>query len=906
MKVGAAAVDTRQPTQRWEVIGVATLVALNILLQLHGVEFDAFRGQDYFAHKTWITQAFSEGEKFLWTYGKNRSNPPLYHYLASFVQGWAPLTFINIVAYCNVALSAFGFLALYYIVRQVIANVPIRLAAFASIIFLPVVLIQSLVIASDALSTPLFFAYAAGMMAALRSTSRRNFYLFCLLVSFSLAAGVLTKFTFLSQVIAALTVFVWSAFRGRLSWQRALVAIVLVVVPAAGLGQWQMKLYREQSTYSLGLSGARSWSDLQKTDMPFRSVGFLLPNDYKLLSAPQFLDTVDAKPILLQPHSFSFPALLHYGTFTDFLNIYQFDPFNRYSGLRMPKAQTAMALAVKSGLWLSLLALCGLLFHFGSAMAALLPRSRFEPNTVILVVAGLGWFLNIALFLPFVNGVYGGTYWHPRLVVPALACFIVLGFLLVEKVGYLHLRWVGPVTLLFAVMQGSLQARFMWPIRADVSQFVEWNHDQERRHPEFLVEYLEGQGMEGSPDDPFFWVGESLGVLVRREDESMAAEDFVFSAVLAPGPADPSPLRKVAIHLPDLSTKIFEITSTTPVRIPVRLNNGRNLIRIEILSPKVQKIYLPGDGRFHALHVSKVRFELREPSSGSSRNQARDLAPFLSVRNPQGADGQPGGFWYWLGQSMEFEIENQQDSFPRALYELRFTVSRGPGMKKLKPTIEIIQSSVKTKSVVIDVPVEIVVPLRLHPGANSVRLESPASNEVRLLKGDPRLLAFSVSQVKLVLVRAYEKQPANTILDHGPFPTPPKLTIANPQGSDGPPSQPWYWVGPPTEIKIVKFDQPKIQFGYRLKFRMDAGPGDPNPNRVVVLADSSGHETAISFVGVTDVDLPIRLWVGENTFRLIVRKPSRNMILIPSDPRVLTLRLSGAILVEPVEDTSKK
>ena len=55
----------------------------------------------------------------------------------------------------------------------------------------------------------------------------------------------------------------------------------------------------------------------------------------------------------------------------------------------------------------------------------LFKRRAQEVPRFALALCGLGWFLNIVVFLPF-TPTYVGGYWLPRLILPAILTFIVL------------------------------------------------------------------------------------------------------------------------------------------------------------------------------------------------------------------------------------------------------------------------------------------------------------------------------------------------------------------------------------------------------------------------------------------------------------------------------------------------
>lgn len=869
--------------ERIDVIAAGALASLYVILQLHAIVYDGFRAQDYFTHRTWVNQAFTEGWKFLVTYGENRSNPPFFHLFGSLLQRHNATSYMTELAFFNLLFSLAGLAAAFHLIQLIIADRLLRIAAFASFVFLPSFVIQSVAIAADSLTTGLFLLYLCAMIRLVRAETDKAFYTAAGLASVLLLIGVLTKFTFLSQVLGAAIFLAAAAFRKLLTPARAALAFAILVLPAALTGRWQMGLYQSQSKYNSGIVSGRGLQGALTAPLNPRSVLLPRPGDLELLNAPQYLTREGGQPILFRPNEHSYPGLLHMGAFTDMLNAYQFDPFHGYFGLRSPFAQSAMSLAVKTGLWLTLLAAAGLLILGASAARSLLPQAEFNPVLFLLVLSAFGWYANIAVFLPLVGNPYGGGYWHPRLVAPALVVFLILGFAWVQRFA---VRWpVAPKVLLGLVLfQCAVHATFLWPSERDVSDFVESDRDLDRNREPFNVQYLTAQDKEGTAAAPFFWVGDSLGIVVRRHEPQVPVQGYILSMTLTAGPAEPNPARRVAIRLPDGTRQEIGFQGTHNLEVPVSLPQGRSLIALDVVEPRKQTAFIPGDGRNHMVHVAGIKWRYVATSKGSVPE------PYLSVVNPQGATGTPDSFSYWLNEPMEISVDNRAANYPRARYELRFDASPGPAATDFQPIVTV---SGAAADFPVSQPATIRVPLSLAPGANkfTVQLKNAAGRKGQLL---------SVRNIELVLTEGYEGQSTEPVKDAGPFPGKTTLKVVNAQGEDrGADQSAWYWVGPPAEIRIDKRTLPGVTEGYRLQFRLDAGPGDPNPHRVARLELPGGEEMDFDFVGTKMVDIPIKLQMGRQTFRVLPKSPEKNKVPVPNDPRTLVLRLAGVQLIEP-------
>jgi hypothetical protein len=159
---------------------------------------------------------------------------------------------------------------------------------------------------------------------------------------------------------------------------------------------------------------------------------------YEVLNAPALNRKVDGKFDLLVENKHSFPALLHLAIFTDIMNIYQFDPYDHYFGIRTLRNHHRMRWAVRSGILISVLTLAGVIALLArSTITVLLRRDSRDIRIFIVLLFCVAWFANIVAFLPFVPNSYMGGYWTPRLLAPALIGFFIPGFTFLDRS-----RWV--------------------------------------------------------------------------------------------------------------------------------------------------------------------------------------------------------------------------------------------------------------------------------------------------------------------------------------------------------------------------------------------------------------------------------------------------------------------------------
>jgi hypothetical protein len=194
----------------------------------------------------------------------------------------------------------------------------------------------------------------------------------------------------------------------------------------------------------------------------------LRAHDIDVLRAPLYIDRITLLGTesynLLVSNRHSYPALLHLSIFTDPLNIFQYDPTDAYFGPRDALHQGLMTFAVNWALPLALLMIAApavYLFRARSYLRGLRegPLDRRLPILIVLAFS-VAFFLNIALFMPYVQFAYYHGYWTARLVLPALLGFGLLGFTLLDE----RLRWSSARlgVLAYAVVQAVVHASFLW------------------------------------------------------------------------------------------------------------------------------------------------------------------------------------------------------------------------------------------------------------------------------------------------------------------------------------------------------------------------------------------------------------------------------------------------------------
>jgi hypothetical protein len=249
-------------------------------------------------------------------------------------------------------------------------------------------------------------------------------------------------------------------FEDRLIWW---VTLGLIVAVAAAVAWPAYLRYREIPAND---SYRQSW----RREMDWRSLLFFKAADIHVLDAPGYDERIQVNgqevQNLLINNKHSQPALLHLSTYTDVMNIFQYDASDAYFGPRSDVNQRRMSLAVKSAVLLSALTvvavvacLLRIVYFLFRRRARLTSRPVLE-QTVILGFS-LAFYANIVLCLPYIANPYYWGYWLARLVLPSLMGFVFIGFVFLDEYvrsWRMHLVVVG-----YAVAQAMLHLSFLWP-----------------------------------------------------------------------------------------------------------------------------------------------------------------------------------------------------------------------------------------------------------------------------------------------------------------------------------------------------------------------------------------------------------------------------------------------------------
>jgi len=457
------------PLSTLEKWGLASALVVFALYQLHAAMNHGSWGQDFHAHLGWIKEAFEKPREFMTTYKEGRTNPPLYHYLCAKVMSlvskkWDANTVnlgLPLLAIFSAVLHVLGLLALYQVLRRIIHSAVLRLACMLLLLFSPFAMIHSLVVASDALLTPLFFFALYQFVLLAEPQPRNRFVRIVLGLSFVLLLCIATKFTAMSMVPAAAIVLAALWRTGILSRGRLAMAAVMIVLIPGCFAFWAFSDYKSQQSYTLGIKkyGTRDPNGFNPRSLvlPRRADLHLIRNALSYDAKAEDGVSLD----IIIPNHYSYLGLVHVSMFTDMMNIYQYDPTDAYFGPRSDSHARRMRRAVKPALVFTLGAMVALPALFLGSLIGVWRREKRAVNVFMLAILSLAFFMNIVVFLPFVPA-YGGGYWLPRLVAPALISFFVLLFVGLDRLCVGRWRTAAWGCLFFVVIQSYLHLSFLW------------------------------------------------------------------------------------------------------------------------------------------------------------------------------------------------------------------------------------------------------------------------------------------------------------------------------------------------------------------------------------------------------------------------------------------------------------
>jgi hypothetical protein len=393
-----------------------------VIVGINNIGNDAFEGQDYGYHVLSTLRLLHNPRAW---FAQDITHRPLIYWLAidgfHLTDGRAPFAFASGV---SLVLNTGALWLVHDSTRRFIAQPMLRITALALIAFWPVTLITTVVFAADALAQPFFALLCWSLLRWREVPSERAAAAFAALAGIALALGNFAKFTFvlLPAGVLLLAFLAWRLHQA--TPKRILALLILGGLAPTTVGGW----LHHKSTQALERESSHHVFNWKGTgEMSWRSL--LLPKwtDQRIFEAPGYWDPefINGKEYLplLRENDYSYPALLHLGTFSDVLDFA--NGGSQRSWRPRPEPQkTFSKWSVRLGVVFTVLALVSLVVFTTRTVRALVnPRLPVCFNTAVWFILGLNWYVPLVITLPVVEHAYQWGYWLPRLVVPALWSF---------------------------------------------------------------------------------------------------------------------------------------------------------------------------------------------------------------------------------------------------------------------------------------------------------------------------------------------------------------------------------------------------------------------------------------------------------------------------------------------------
>ncbi len=424
------------------------LLTISFLLSVLASFRGGYVGPDYYTHLARII----EWPK-IFDFGA--TNPPLYYLLGHGLfriigpSNALPITLSIIQASVNIAALWWFFVR----VERRFLSPLIYVGLVGLLTLLPVRIIHAATIGTDCTTIPLFVLvlFLLNKFSSDETSTQKN----AAFLGLALSLSVFTKYSFIALLPVVLGVFVWiGKKRGWKLGRFAGICAISLAFPSAitAYSFWA-------SNQVHGYNTEKHWArDGIPADMDYKDLFAIKANDIQLLKAPEYF-----KRDILAPHKYSYLGLSHFGVFTDPMNLFQdLSVPQRFGGIlipdqktRRPWKTTVMEISILLGTVWTFLALLGTPWSFVRGLRHLFKdKLELEDNGILL---GTAYFLLMFLPIPFVHGGALFGYWTPRLILPALLCFFLAGFLLVDRRLVTKSRSIAFVLLALVAVQSATE-----------------------------------------------------------------------------------------------------------------------------------------------------------------------------------------------------------------------------------------------------------------------------------------------------------------------------------------------------------------------------------------------------------------------------------------------------------------
>jgi hypothetical protein len=438
----------------WLVLGVFVVVGFN---HIHS---NAPYGQDFHLHSQATEAILANPGKW---FPQDFTNRPLMYWIGAashwLTHGKAPW---EMAAVIFVLMNTLALHLLHDSTRRFIASPWLRVAAVTFVAFLPATQVAVVVYAGDAVSQLPFALAIWSLLRSFESVAARASAGYAALAGLALCLGNFARFPFIVLPVAVVGAIALAWRWGRMSWRRVVLIGSLALVGPVLAGGWihlragrQLAKEPLHHTFDWNGTGEMTWADLL----------LVKRSDLRILDAPGYWETepihAEDEYSLTMRKNYSYPALLHLGTYTDVLDYANEGEID--AGAPRPEPQKTLArLAVRLGLLFSAGVFLAMLALVARTTVALVTRRRAPATGVLLWgLMALAWYLPLTLSFPYLHHAYDWGYWLTRLIIPALWGFGVVFFAAADGLSARHRHFAALLTGL-VIIQAAVHIRSVW------------------------------------------------------------------------------------------------------------------------------------------------------------------------------------------------------------------------------------------------------------------------------------------------------------------------------------------------------------------------------------------------------------------------------------------------------------
>jgi 4-amino-4-deoxy-L-arabinose transferase-like glycosyltransferase len=429
----------------WWACGLGVSLALSVLAAFHG----GYIGPDYYTHFTRLV-----GQSPIFDFAA--TSPPIYYLLGRGLflllgnAGAFPILLSIVQATTNTVALWWFFV---YTERRFSSRL-IHLGLALFLAFLPVRIIHASTIGTDSTTIPLFVLL---LFLFDRLLCDKNFPLKgASFVGLGLALAVWTKYSFMALIPATFLLVAWlgAVRRWKLEQFLAICALSLILPSALALHSFWA------SSRVHGYNTEKHWlAKDEAPDMDYGDLFSIKAKDIELFRAPEYF-----RSKIRAPHRHSYLGLVHFGVFTDSMNLFQLPPADKDlrdvwvpdNKTRRPWKTSLMEASMILGMLWTTLVLISVPWSLVCAFRALLGEGLEREDVVAIL--GTAFFLLMFLPIPFVScGALFG-YWTPRLILPSLLFFSLAAFLFIDRKIALQSKPIAGAFLILVLLQCLIEA----------------------------------------------------------------------------------------------------------------------------------------------------------------------------------------------------------------------------------------------------------------------------------------------------------------------------------------------------------------------------------------------------------------------------------------------------------------